>query len=369
MKIKKRKLAIASIALTSAMLVASVSLTIAWYNGSGDMSLNNIKITLRDRQLDISDDNIEWKDKLDEDDLDEVKYFHPVSSMFSDTWLNQKKTRPVFKEGYSSPYKTTYCQESDNADAVEGFFSQMLYLRCDTDSEVTVDSEKTAINQDEITENLNREVAHKFYLEGRYGALSEEQILEKINDVVSSLRISILVLDEVTNEGESSEEEYLTATNDDYQYAIINPNKKSDTYLGGVLDSNLDGYYDSYDNKEVLFGEVDNVSEETLVYDEPITTEDTSSFSPYASWSVFEATTKQGVRPLNLEESAKAGLTIKKENSLSLNEVESEFSFQLRAHVAKRIVISWYVEGWDLACTNLTMYANFHLNLAFKLSK
>ena len=64
-----------------------------------------------------------------------------------------------------------------------------------------------------------------------------------------------------------------------------------------------------------------------------------------------------------------AGLEIKKENSLSLEEVEDKFEFPVYENKSTRVVMTIYLEGWDLDCVNSTMGASIKTEMSFKLSR
>ncbi len=333
--------------LIAIALSASVLSTVAWYNGSSHLQIENFNIGFSSKELKISTDNVDFKDRLGKNDLNQVDKFIPVSSMFSSFWLNSKQEQPVFRKGFDEEEvrKTTYTSIDDYAVAESGFLSQVLYLKSDTDASATLDIEKTYVRPNE---DANNDIANK--LASKYPEMSHEQIVNNLNKISDSLRMSILVLDE--------EQEHEL---DDYAYYIIDPHKNGDTLYGGLLDNDLDGYYDNYDGKEVLFGEANNVSESTLVYT------DEKAHHEGKSYSIFEASTKDNVKHLDLGKSVDAGLQIAKENSLSLVESQ-DIRISLKTNVSKRIVFSLYLEGWDLDNTNLSMYAHFYMSLVFKLA-
>ena len=64
------------------------------------------------------------------------------------------------------------------------------------------------------------------------------------------------------------------------------------------------------------------------------------------------------------------GLEFAKEDSMSLDEINSEATKLLipcYGHKPTEIVVSIYLEGWDLDCINATMGASFSTKLSFKL--
>lgn len=344
---KKRTVLALGISICTLALSASVLSTVAWFDGSSVLQVSNFNITLANKELKISVDNETFKEVLTKDDLMQVDKFIPVSSMFSSSWIDSKAEKPTFKKGFlaDEPEKTYYVSENEYAVADKGFFSQTLYLKSDSTAYVTVDPDNIKVISDEVK---NNEVADK--LASKYPEMSHEEIVSNLNKVKDSLRFSLLVLDD--------EEEHEL---DDYAYYIIDPHKNGDTYLGSILDNNLDGFYDHYDGKEVLFGEAKNVSSQTLIY------KDEGAHHTGKSYSVFDASTKQGVKHLDLEASMKAGLDLAKENSLSLEQT-NDIQISLTSGVSKRIVLSFYLEGWDRDNTNLAMYSHFFVDFSFKLA-
>lgn len=343
----KKRLAAAGIVALGLMLTSSIVFTVAWYSGASNLSVNSFNVRLADKELDISTDDIEFKEILTEDDLEKVERYKPVSSAFSSEWINSKELKPQFVEGYSDPMSNIVTSRGDVNIAENGFFSQTLYLKCNSIAKVSFDKENTYVKPDvEKNEEVATKIAHK------YPNLTHEQIVENLNNVVNSIRISLLVLNDTDSE-----------SLDDYTYKIVDPTKQGTTKLGGLLDTDLDGYYDSFDNKEVIYGEVYNATDSTLAYDEEITSDESASTSN----SQFDASHQKGVRPLNLDASKNGGVEIATEESLSLDELD-EFSFDLKADVSKKIVLSLYIEGWDLDSVNYNMNSCFLTNITFKLA-
>ena len=64
------------------------------------------------------------------------------------------------------------------------------------------------------------------------------------------------------------------------------------------------------------------------------------------------------------------GLEIAKEESFSLDDINSEATkliIPCYANKPTEIIVSIYLEGWDLDCINATMGASFSTKLSFKL--
>lgn len=344
-KMKKAK-NIAFLSVLVGLVAATSTLsTIAWYTGSSHLQVSNFNIKFSNKELEVSVDNINYKDRLDNRDLPFVDKFIPVSSMFSSSWIDAKQENPTFKKGFSQSYleKQDYVLASDYDDASSGYMSKLIYLRCTSDGIATIDTQKTtflALNKE------NEQLATK--LARKYPHLSHDEILKNLNDVVKSLRLSLLVLGD---EGDND--------NLDYQYYIIDPYKENVTYLGGILDNDLDGFYDYYENREALFGEIKNISDTSLFYG-------MEEIKEVDKTSCFVANTKEGISHIDLPSSMENGLVVQQEQSIALKDAE-EIKINLSSYVPKRIVLSLYLEGWDKDNTNLNMYSHFAMDLAFKL--
>ena len=178
--------------------------------------------------------------------------------------------------------------------------------------------------------------------------MSVEQIEAKLNRIEDSIRLSILVLNDTGKE-----------INDDYQYVIVDPHKDGTTNLGGILDIDGDGYYDSVNGKEVIYGDVLDSSK--AIWKEDVRSEDLGNIGTH---SCFDAAHKKGVHELDFEKSK--DMNIVEEHSLSLEEL-NQFTFTLQADLSKKIVLSLYIEGWDKDSVDYTMYSHFITSLGFKL--
>lgn len=346
MKNKKFKLAVAGLALTSAMLASSVAFTVAWFNGSSHLSINNFNIEFKDQSLTISSDNEVFKSNLTQDDLLKVAKFVPVSSMHSGSWLSKNQDHPDFYNVYEAYYQLDN-KESDAAKADHGFLSQALYLKSSMDSKVTIDAAETFLK---ANHEANARVVDT--IKDKYPQFTEEEILENLDNIEKSLRISILVLNDTGSEELN-----------DYAYYIVDPSKNETTKYAHLIDMDGDTYYDSVDGKEALVGDFEYDATK-LVYDQA--KQEDGELVGHST--CFNARTKKGIEHLNIEESvANGGLTIKEENSLSLQEAENEISIPLKAGISKKIYFSLYLEGWDLDNTSFNMYSYFNMNLAFKM--
>ena len=347
----KKRLAAFGIALTSAMLVAHVGFTIAWYNGSSNLAVYNFDIALANKELTISTDNVNFKDHLTSEDVKDAipEKYRPVSSSFSNNWIAQKATLPQFTSGYGEPSTFNMTSFSDVTVRNDGTFRKELYLKCSSYAKVALDAENTFVRADE---EANRSIASKLQRK-LYRDKTVEEVVELLNDIENSLRFSILVLND---DGQDIDD-------NQYQYKIIDPHKNGSTKLGGLLDNDLDGYYDFYNGKEVIYGEVNNANDTTLVY-QSATIDDVG---PSNTNSCFEANHKNDIEQLDLEASRAKGMDIVEEQSLSLNELDN-FTFELQPDLSKKIVLSLYIEGWDRDSVNYTMFSRFVTGISFKLA-
>ena len=346
-------------------MAASVTATVAWYTGSSYLAITDINIRLKNPELKISADNINFKNQLTDNDLYSVYDFTAVTTAFSDDWLGRREEMPVFKNGFATASGYVLNNANDYTNANFGFFSQMLYLKCDIDAYITFDKETTLIIPDEYENNcqLDNE-GFMNDMRNKYPGMTDDELKSKVllnlNNVVNSMRFSVLVLDDDN-----------TDPYDDYKYFIYDPNKKGETSLGGILDTTDSGYYNTYNNKEVLFGEIassdpSKTAAECVVYDEPLLA--STSVFEQSEMTCFNANNSAGDRKVNFAASKANGLVIKNEESLSPNEVETKLLIPISPKRTQRIVLSFYQEGWDLDNTNFIVYSHFLVNAQFMIA-
>ncbi|MFA6796763.1 MAG: hypothetical protein WCR63_04265 [Bacilli bacterium] len=357
------RLSFAVLILSSA---ASVSVsTYAFAASSSLLTLSDIGVqTLVPAEIKIglkntSTEEVVYYDELDEDSfldngLSSPKFtgLYPVSSSFKSKWLikdqdgtydsvTPKFTREYYNsENYDFPGWDTntehylqmelFFKEEDTASLPVNFYlSDLTSMVADTDK-----NKITAVD------------------------ISTDQ--DKLDQIVNCLRASIL-------------------TQDDYY--IIDFNKEENVTLAGrlnVIDNNE--YYDTtfgneYEgeepNKELLFGEYEN--EDKIVWDD-VLENDTGLLYPDQTSSAFNAKSAAGTKPLNIEESINNGVILKEEDSIALEDLvhsndsgkeENKILFSLNPGEEKRIVVTYYIEGWDLDNNNEVQYASFISNLVF----
>ena len=360
----KRRLVISLTIGTIALSVISLSASLAWYASSDRLLINTIDVDLRTDEsvglyISTKPDKDSFKDKRLTNELNVVQEFVPVSSMLQENWMSSKSDTPVF-------YDTSSDIAPDGVPNVDigtrGFFQQKLYLLSNIDYYATFDVEETFIKADKDANHLRAQA-----LVGKVGELTVDEIEEKLNKLENSMRFSILV------------------TNPDYyRYYIIDPNKKENevTYYAGRLDNNGDGYYDTYPardanqqliEKEIIYGEIENRND--ISYDSPKsdTLTPVDNYDPLRNQffaNSFEGKSKETAYTYNEQQSLDAGVKYKAEPSISLEEIASDDNPVLIPcynGVVTEIVLSIYLEGWDLDCYNSTMGASFESTLSFKL--
>ncbi|MFA7032378.1 MAG: hypothetical protein WC201_02300 [Bacilli bacterium] len=356
-----RKLPILGLIVMSGLLVSSITMTVAWFVGASYMQISGFDISLEDPSLTLSTDNIHFEDSLSKGSLTEVDNFKPVSSTFASSWMNTQSTSPIFYGEYNSIDNQFMNDPSDASEATFGFYSQELYLKSSQNVYVTLVKD-SQLNEGEqplfvADSAANIVQANRLSSQAEYASYSLEEITQRLDRVIYSLRLSILVLND-------DEEE----TFPDYAYYIIDPFKEEATMLGGVLDNDLDGYYDSYDGQEVVYGEVTNT--DRAIYDAALVNDSTLD----GELTCFNSAHAAGIQPFNYASSIANGLVIKEENSIALEDIDSfiegeGMNIPLKANVSKRIVISIYLEGWDHDNVNCTMFGSFLVNLKFKVSR
>ena len=346
------------------MLVASASMSVAWFIASSTLYVNSINISFdADRELEISvskDDG--YTDHIDHTETNPTGLFAPVTTAHSSLWTSQKKDSPIFYDE-SNASEIENFQHFKEVEENNGYFSKKYYLRADDNLLITIDPEKTFIKPNEEYNATYAEHLYRYYqsLEDehyeKYKDFTVEELYQKLNEVVKAMRFSILIKD-----------------GDEYSYTIIDPNYEQETLMGGLLDNAMDGYYDFFlkegtnDFYERVYGEI--VGEP--VYDEPAA-QDSDFLAPSEVPTAFNARHKKGIRTFNLQKSIEQNnFEIKSEGAYSLDDFRKDkkpFTFPVYMDTPKEVVISIYIEGWDLDSVNYTMGAAFYSDLTFKVER
>lgn len=363
-----RKVIITSLVGSIGIAVLSLSLSIAWFNTSENLYLDTLEIRVSgDQQLRISTsgeegtfvESLKYHIEDDDNDLQDAGLFQPVSSMFKSKWLEDDlKIEP---EMY---IYTNSAVDIHNAPMEEeaqwGYYKQHLYLYSSSNVNATLDAESLIVE-----EIASRNSTYAYELMTQKHVMDEykekhpdwsnkqihDDILAGLNQMKNCMRIGIHLVEE-------------------NKFFIVDPYKDGETLLGGRADLFLNRYYDDYLNDvdreryEVIYGEV--TGRENAVY---LDARDSDTDAP-EKYTSFASRTKAGTHAFDLDASlAKEDFDIKKEDSLSLAEVEEKILIPLKSGQPKEIVLMAYMEGWDLDCTNQHMGGNFNIDLQFKISE
>lgn len=322
--------------------VTSVATTYAWYSLKVSSTVNNLNIAIK-----MDDINFElWlKDqhgeKIHEPEgytkeqlgIEDIK-LADVSGMFESTWYNREsKTATTTFPQLRTSYGRNRSSTKDTGIEKEKYFVQNeFYFRSNYDAIVYLDP--SSFIRPNIEEN----------------AKQKDKDVNKLNEVSNTVRVSFF-----TDEG------YIIAHAKEYV---------DETYYGGVLNiTSDDNYYDyNLDSKEeILYGEYSDDIDYSKLYGAPVEEE---TDIPEDKRSTFVASHKKGIRPVDLDY---AKTKIVKENAVRLSSLMFDRDDPLAATpictvqkgVEKRIVISTYVEGWDLKMTNDIDSACFDINISF----
>ena len=358
---KKSKLILTMYIGVIALAVASVSMSVAWFATSRTLYVNSINITIdTDRDLKISkakDDG--YVEHIDYTEQEATGVFIPLTTAHSSLWTSRRLDSPIFYEESTASENEhfDYFKESDF-----GYFSQKYYLLADDDLWITIDPEKTFIDANTQYNATYAEYLYNHYQNlddehyAKFKEYSVEELYERLNRVVNAMRFSILIKD-----------------GEEYSYTIIDPHYEEKTVMGGLLDNSVDGYYDYYikentdERYERLYGDYTG----EIVYDEPLA-QDSGYLDPNEPASAFNARHKKGIKTVNFERSKEEkGLTFKEEGSINLEDFKTgvPFHFPVYMDTPKEVVVSVYIEGWDLDSVNYTMGAAFFADLTFKIER
>ena len=362
----KKKIITSAAIGTIALVGLSVSLTLAWYGASDRLNMRSLDVVVAGQtELKISEskDIDTFVNDLDLSPAESEFVFVPVSSMNKKAWMENKGTTPKFVD-CSSPLVPS-SGEPNVEETAYGFFQKKLYLMTNMDYYVTLDTNPESLTRSlfEANDEVNTARAQQLKRDNPDWTMEVSEIKEKLDNLVNCLRVSILVTEE-----------------NHYNYYIVDPTKQSgeSTVFGGRLDNDRDGYFDLYrtvtgEAKEVIYGEVNDRSK--IVYNAPdasATPEEPTHKTDEAHYfgNSFEGVSKNNVYTFDEAASLVNGLEFAKEESFSLEDINSETNKLLipcYGNKPTEIVVSIYLEGWDLDCINSTMGASFSTKLSFKL--
>lgn len=372
MTIKKRVILSSLIGVT-ALIAVSLSLSLAWYSSGDRLAISSVDLTLKtDPLLKVSTSN-DLSTFVDSIDLNSDEYdegsekflFKPVSTMYRDDWLKNNAREPEF---YDSSFVAVV--DGDNKlEATKGFYTKKLYLLTEQNYYVGLDIKKSLFENDEAANHL-RALEFHASKENEELQLSVEQIEESLNKLKNCLRVSILIND-------VEDDRYINN-----RFNIINPTKEENekVYFGGLLDNDNDGYYDTVPSldtnnnpvkKEFIYGEINNRS--LVKYNDPeIPGHDDERLPSAAQFhgNSFRGEHMKSAYTFDKEGSTANNLEFKEEGAMSLSEIEDfdkGIIIPCYANQPREIILSIYLEGWDLDCINGTMGASFNTKLSFKI--
>ena len=374
----KRRIVLSAIIGTIALSALSLSFSLAWYASSDRLGVNTVEIAVqatRGLKISKSEDLDSFVSEYREAPSDFL--FSPVSAMNQSLWMDEKGDTPKFYD--CSNYLVPSSGEPKQEETQRGFYQQTFYLLTDSNYYVTLDVDRNDDNQlyTDVRNGDNTAKAQEIYHDIPDLGLSVEEIKAKLDELINSLRISILIPDE-----------------NYYEYYIIDPYKKQDqngdyieTIYGGRLDNSRDGFFDTYESigdddkyikKEVVYGEINDRS--LICYDGPVnpsgehSNEDEPSIVRHFFGDSFHPVygSIDAAYTFNEEASYENGLTIAKEKSYSFDELRTSdpgIKIPCKANTPRKIIVSFYLEGWDTDCINYTMGSSFDIDLSFKLLK
>lgn len=365
-KAKAKLLALGALLFSFGVATSAVA-TSAWYNllDIAVVSNLNLKVDVSEAWMKLGlkqspDAEPIWIDENHPDGFtkqelgitDDTK-LTDISGMYMDDLLNSSSNRHELFPSFSSRYRpfsgnTKYDEPVENRNKT--YVQNEYVLATGMDTDIYLDpSSYIQPNIEANTETANH----------------DEDKLRGLNKVSRAVRVSFYCTDIPSEDSEEISQEY--------DYIVAKHSDSQQAYFGGILDLNKDGYYDSLDGKEVLYG----VYNESDIITGPVSETDSGDvIEAKNSHSTFVGVHKQGVEQVNAEQMKEEG-KIKKENAYTLEQVSFDVNdpvnplkaitpiCHVKAGVNKRIVISIYVEGWDLDMTNDIDNAKFDINIAF----
>jgi hypothetical protein len=321
-------------------LSVSVVSTLAWFDISNNLILNNLDIEFAKNEkfeLGLKKGNeITYFNDVTSDILSEYNEAYKnnealatVSSSYENKWLNDLTDKatalPQFR---AEPY--------DEKTAEGGYFQFEFYVRTNRDAYVYLAPDTTLTSDHAMNENI----ARKYRLNA-----------DNLDHISKCARVSFY--------------------SEEYGYTIYEPNvtESSHTPFAGRLDLYpTDGFFDNDGAKEAMYGEY-NRDSATLYYDEEARVNDITGEA-----SCFNAKTADGVAPLDIPKSVKEGnLQIKTEETYPLSALTPDEEGQDLRHPLLycplnepvRLVVSVYVEGWDYDTISSVASGYFNLDLKF----
>ena len=337
---KKNKIILTLYVGIIALSTIGLGASLAWYINSNQLFVNAIDITIAgdsDLRISESDDIDSFVYEIDHTESRLNTVFEPITNAYSGDWIAQKKETPVFYDD------TLNWQELNDGSL---FYSRHT-LKILFSLEVL----------QMVTRRTTAAVTMKFK------DLTVEQIEERLNKLVEAMRYSILIPDQ-----------------NSYKYIIIDPNKTKEenkvVEYGGLLDVDVDGVYDSYINEttryEKVYGDISN--RDKIVYKDEMLPVDSQLEDTTKDTSAFNAAHKAHTKLFDKEASIANGVVFNTEKSYGLYDFAPSnylkpLEIPLTAFEPKKIVLTIFIEGWDLESVNYTMGATFDSKISFKVDR
>ena len=339
----------------------------------------------------------------------DTKVIEPVTTMNTfktswheeASWLKEKKNVPTFLGSYQDVGARTPRVPQPSQ---YGYYSQTLYLFSEDNVYVTLDPygcifngvpvdvqqvDQTTSDADKIRidaynlkvrEAQEREQTRlhllnkESCLQNRYGKdpsiddATLEQWASKMDNLYKALRVSLLVPDDEFDH-----------TQENYSYAVFDPFKEEETLFAGRLNTGVDSFFDTYVEddhyKEIIYGDLDETTRENAIYSS-ITNEITPTNGTISEYelSCFNSYTKANCESFDLEASLTSSTPLKvaSENAINLKELQGRnpiYTIPVYRNKPRKVVLSVYLEGWDLDCISSTMGAYFTSVISFKIAR
>jgi len=350
------------------LCASATAFSTAWFISSDQLRIDAFELSVNasdDLLISLTNEEDGYTDKIDQSISDD-DFFIPVSSMMSSNWMKTHSHNPVFYSHADRNYN-----EMDEKDGVkyvipkesiatEGFYSQEFYLKSEAPKIAYLDTSRGEMTF--IKPDILRNEAHcDELISSGDSQNSKDEIIAKLNNLVKSLRISVLIDRE-----------------DSYDYKIFDPYKEENVLYGGVVDSDCLGMYDvkvdtsENVNYEVLYGEVSNREKILYSYNEETNRKQGSTWIDSGHYA--------NTKTIDLNASIANGVNIAEEQSMTFEEnnniinnlmnslpadSEKTLLIPLDSNVPTRIVVSIYMEGWDKDNIDSTMGASFNAQLTF----
>ena len=333
------KLFAATLGLFALTLSTSIAATYAWYSVRDFARIDRITMNLNDSSelsIGLKDEtgHINYKQDISQEDLmaADPNYtrdssLKDVSSMFASSWLDQDidpdlKT-PILRAPYMQSEGTTMTEQ-----ATSGYLQFEVFFKANVACHLYLGEDTKAT----VLERWNHAIAAQ-----------TDYDEEELNRVLDCARVSFY-----SKEG--------------YHIIELGQDEVSHTKFAGPLQAkSLDGYYDYVDDKETMYGEFIGEPQYLEALDEDL--------AEYEDDSAFHAIHKAGVQRVDATSVAPV---------MEQTHLLDEFIFHntssgrgviplgtLHPSEDYRLVISVYLEGWDLDLTDALATGKFSLDLSF----